>query len=241
MQQRTHPLADKVIAQMTSLERERARAAKLLHDEVGQVLTAVGLQLDVLRLDFKDRYPEIEGRTIEIQQLLERAIRQVRSISQELGPAVAEKAGLRFALEQLVGRYRAGDAASIRLMVDIEERLPLDVSSSLCKIAGLALANAVEHSRSKVIEVLLRREQGSTVLEVRDQGAGFCVETVRANVPGLGLPLMEYYASQANLKLDMLSTPGRGCVIRATYAAPRRKAKRMAASCQGQATLGSGS
>lgn len=209
-------LARMVVTLISAQEQEWARVSRFLHDEVGQIMSAVGLKLDVLRMDLKDRSPEIEPRTAEIQSLLERVIEQVRELSYELNPAVVEKAGLQFALERLIGRYRRKFSGSLRLMVDMEERVPPQVASALYKITDQAVANAVEHSQSQQIEVLVKPVQKSTMLEIRDQGVGFSASLVKDKAPGLGLLLMDYYASQAALGLELITSPGAGTVVRVT-------------------------
>ena len=95
-----------IVSAINAREVESERVSRLLHDEVGQVLSAVGLHLDVLKLDFKEQAPEIVGRVHEIQQILDHAVKQVRSLSYDLNPAVVERAGLHAALERLVGEVR---------------------------------------------------------------------------------------------------------------------------------------
>jgi signal transduction histidine kinase len=196
-------------------EMECARVSKLLHDQVGQVLSAVGLQLDVLRLDLKDKVPEIGERTSEIQQVLEQAVKLIRDLSFELHPAVVERAGLQFAIDQLVGRFRSSFSGTIRLFHDSTTYVPAQIGAAMYKVAEQALENAVQHSGAEKIEVLIRPIQGALVLEVRDNGKGFSYQEVRQNAPGLGLLLMEHYASQAELDFVVRSSPGKGATIRA--------------------------
>ncbi len=118
-------LAQLLVTMMNAREVEYARVSRALHDDVGQVLSAVGLQLDVLRMDFKDRAPDIVQRTQEIQQLLEKAVVHVRDLSYELNPAIVERAGLPFALERLADRFRKGFNGGLRLLIDPGVRLPL--------------------------------------------------------------------------------------------------------------------
>src|SRR6185295_11298799 len=93
-----------LVSTINAREVESDRVSRTLHDEVGQVLSAVGLQLDVLRLDFQKQAPEIAPRTIEIQKMLDLAMSQVRTLSYDLNPAVVERVGLQNALDRLVGR-----------------------------------------------------------------------------------------------------------------------------------------
>src|SRR5262245_12773492 len=93
---------------LAAIEKERLGRGKLarkLHDEVAQVLSGAGLQLDVLRMDMEERVPEIVPRIAEIQDLLERVVRNIRDVSYELNPGIVERAGLQPALDLLVGRY----------------------------------------------------------------------------------------------------------------------------------------
>lgn len=203
-----------LVSTINSRELEASRASKLLHDEVGQVLSAVGLQLDVVKLDFKERLPEIVGRTNEIQQMLEMAVQQVRALSYALNPAIVERAGLYSALDRLVGRLRDRHPGSIRYVFDSTVRVPTTVGNAWYKIAELALANAIQHSGADRIEVLVKRTAKSNVLEVRDSGKGFDLQNARAECPGLGLLLIEHYAAQVPVPVEIKSGPGNGTIVR---------------------------
>jgi signal transduction histidine kinase len=192
---------------------ENERVSRRLHDEVGQVLSAVGLQLDVLKLDYRGQAPEISGRIEEIQKALDQAVQEVRALSYDLNPAVVERAGLHFALERLVGRFRSMYTGNIRLLSDPAVRVPLPAANAWYKIAEHAIGNAIFHAQSTKIEVQTRMGARSAALEVRDNGAGFAVEQVRSQSPGLGLLLMEHYASAAGLNLKIRSTAGKGTTV----------------------------
>ena len=96
-----------IVSTINAREVESARISRLLHDEVGQVLSAVGLQMDVLKLDSNRWHPEIAERIHEIQHMLDHAMQEVRALSYDLNPAVVERAGLQSALDRLVGRFRS--------------------------------------------------------------------------------------------------------------------------------------
>src|ERR1017187_7867549 len=99
-------LAHLLVSVMHAREQEGARISRILHDEVGQVLSAVGLQLDLLRMDLDEQSVETPSRIVDIQKVLEQAVGQVRDLSYELNPSVVERTGLQFALDRLVGRHR---------------------------------------------------------------------------------------------------------------------------------------
>lgn len=206
-----------LVSTINSKELEASRVSRLLHDEVGQVLTAVGLQLGVLKLDFQDRLPELVERTNEIQEVLDQAVRQVRSLSYDLNPAVVERAGLQLALDRLIGRLRDQHTVALRYMYDSSARVPPVIGNAWYRIAELALDNAIRHSGATKIEIQVKPTPKGTVLEVRDNGCGFSVEQERAKCNGLGLLLMDYHASQASVSLDLKSAAGKGTLVRSTY------------------------
>src|SRR5712691_2945717 len=86
------------LAALDNQQLERSKLARLLHDEVAQILSAAGLQLDILKMDLVDRVPEIAVRTAEIQQLLDRVVKEIRDLSYQLNPEIVERAGLQPAL-----------------------------------------------------------------------------------------------------------------------------------------------
>src|SRR5438874_2170620 len=94
------------LAALDRQQTERGRLARRLHDEAAQILSGAGLQLDILKMDLQEQVPGISGRTAEIQDLLERVVTQIRELSYELNPDIADRAGLQPALELLAGRYR---------------------------------------------------------------------------------------------------------------------------------------
>lgn len=206
-----------IVSTINAKEVESNRVSRLLHDEVGQVLSAVGLQLDVLKLDFKSQIPEIVDRLNEIQQFLDSAVQQVRSLSYDLNPAVVERAGLQLALDRLVGRMRSKYKGSIRFLFGLTLRLPLPVSNAWYKIAELALENAIQHSGASKIEVHVKSSGKNSTLEVKDNGSGFSLVEAKLKPAGLGLLFMEHYASQAPISIEIKSTPGKGTVVRSSY------------------------
>jgi len=216
-------LASKLVALINERERELTRVSRVLHDRVGQVLSAVGLHLDVLRMDFQEQAPGIGARTAEIQQMLEEVIAELRGLSYELNPSVAERAGLPFALDRLVGRFRDTYRGTMRLFVDSAVRVPESVAGAFYKLAEFALDNVVQHSGSAQCEVLVRQVKDRFVLEVRDNGCGFNVsETLDKVQGGLGLLLMKYYASRDGMKLTIHSLAGKGTIVKASCPARSR-------------------
>jgi signal transduction histidine kinase len=204
-----------VLSALKAQEFERNMLSKFLHDSVGQNLTALGLQLDLIRMDLETVSPETCGRIAEIQKLLEEMMEQVREYSYALNPSTVERAGLRPALDRLVVRLRDRFTGALRLNVDPSLKLDKKIAVALYQIAQEAVENAVQHSSCSMIEIAVKSSRAGTFLEVRDNGRGFDPADLLGGGRGLGLLSMEHYAAQAGLELAIVSTRETGTTVRA--------------------------
>jgi signal transduction histidine kinase len=189
---------------------ERGRLARKLHDESSQILSGAGLQLDILKMDLEGKVPGIAQRMAEIQELLERVVRQIRELSHDLHPDLAEGAGLQRALEMVAGRYRRSFRGSLRLTYDSAAALSPAAAIAMERIATEAVDNAVRHGRSKHIEIIVKTTRGRTAMEIRDDGRGFDPDAAR----GLGLSMIEYSAAKAGLELSITTRKDAGVKIK---------------------------
>jgi len=205
-------LAQMLFTSINEQEAALARVSKLLHDDVSQVLSAVGLQLDAMKMDFSKQAPGISQRASEIQTLLEHAIEQLRDISNELNPSIVERAGLQFALERLADKSRKNFAGALRLHFDPAMHVPTTLAKTFYKIAECAVQNALVQPDCSLIDIQVKRSHHDFVLEVSDNGR--VDETLSTALP-LGQLWMDYYASK--LALTIRRSPEKGTLIRATY------------------------
>jgi signal transduction histidine kinase len=194
---------------ITERESEYGRISRFLHDEVGQVLSAVGLQLDALRLDFASRAPELEQRTIEIQQMLEPVIGRLRDMSHELNPSVVERAGLQFALGRLAVRLQDGFAGTVRLQLDPAVHVPSVTAEAMYRATEAAVDLAVSTPHCTYVDVHLKHARTDFVLEIR---ANAPIEmNTEARLPNL---LMRYYANRSGIALNVTRSGERDTIIR---------------------------
>jgi signal transduction histidine kinase len=207
-----------VLSALKAQEFERAMTSKFLHDSVGQNLTALGLQLDLIRMDLETVSPDTCTRIGEIQKLLENMMEQVRDYSYELNPSTVERAGLRPALDRLVSRVRERFTGTIRLNVDPSTKIEPKLACAIYQIAQEAVENAVQHSSCSMIEIAVKSTRNTPVLEVRDNGHGFDPGDLAGGGRGLGLLSMEHYAAQAGLDLTITSNRNSGTSVRAAAA-----------------------
>jgi signal transduction histidine kinase len=208
------PEAALVLRALEALEIDRARLAQLLHDYVGQSLSAAGLQLDLLRMDLADTTIAIPNRIGEIQAILETLIGLVRDVHRELHPALAERVGLRAALDGLAGRLRTDFKGNVRVFADSTALPAPDTAAALYRIAQEAAGYAARRAGCSAIEILLKSLRSGPALEIRDNGPGFDADSAQ---PGAALEflVMRYFADRAGIELQIDSAPDRGTVVRA--------------------------
>ena len=206
-----------VLGALKAMEFERKSASRFLHDSVGQTLTAIGLQLDLMRMDLEVVSPEICGRIVETQKVLEVMMQEVREYSYELNPSTVERAGLRVALDRLVARVRARFTGTLRLNIDPSMKVDPKIASSMYPIAQEAVDNALQHSNCSMIEIAVRSTRAGTYLEIRDNGRGFDPADIQGGHRGLGLLSMEHYAAQGGLELTVVSSRDTGTTVRAAH------------------------
>jgi signal transduction histidine kinase len=205
-----------VLGALKAQESERSRVSKFLHDSIGQNLTALGLKLDLVRMDLEGISPETCARIAEIQQLLGGMMEEVREYSYELNPAAAERAGLRAALDRFAERLRAGFPGTLRVNVDSGLKLDPQMSRAMFEIAQEAVKNSMQHASCSAIEIAVKSTRTGIVLEIRDNGRGFDPADSMGGGRGLGLLSMEHYAVQAGLELGIASNPKTGTLVRAS-------------------------
>jgi PAS domain S-box-containing protein len=210
-----HELRQTVFSAMKAQEAVRHGASKFLHDSVGQNLTALGLQLDLVRMDLTTTIPDASDRLAEIQKVLETMMEQVREYSYELNPSIVERAGLRPALDRLSSRARTRFRGTVKIETGPSLQVDSKMATALYHIAQEAVDNAIRHAACSVIEIAVKSTQHGPVLQVRDNGRGFDPGDIVGGSRGLGLLSMEQYAAQAGLELSISSNRKAGTEVRA--------------------------
>ena len=200
-------------------EEERRAVARELHDELGQVLTAVRLNLQTLRRRSRD--PELGPVFEDGLALLETAIAEVRALSTRLRPTILDDLGLEAALRSHLERSRT--RAELELDADISlphKRLDPAVETACFRIVQEAMTNVVRHAGAHRLAVALRAVDGELVLSVRDDGHGFdpaAAAQRAARGESAGLSGMEERAQLAGGRLEIDAAPGRGTEVRAVF------------------------
>ena len=160
-------------------EAERGRVARELHDEVGQLLTGVVLQLEGLTAAVPSTHrKEVVG----IQDNVREGVQTVREIARGLRPPALDEFGLRASLVALAAGF--GERSGLRVRHHIDPALPaLDAETELAlyRVAQEAITNVARHARAREVELLLRSEDHAVALMVADDGQGISAEDLHSS------------------------------------------------------------
>jgi two-component system, NarL family, sensor histidine kinase UhpB len=164
-------------------EEERTRIARELHDELGQALT--GLKLDLAWMQRRlNRHspPELAQRCASLLGRLDEVMLQVRRIITELRPSVLDQLGLADAIEWLAQDFAARTGLALDLRIDCACDLPPDaMASAVFRTLQEALNNIAKHAAAHCLRVVLRTDANSLSLEVSDDGRGITHEEQRGS------------------------------------------------------------
>jgi two-component system sensor histidine kinase UhpB len=188
-------------------ESERLRIAQGLHDEVGQALTGVLLQLDAL-----ERSGAQAEAVQETKETLRQALDEVRRIAYELRPALLEHLGLVSALRELAARFGERAHVAVEQHFDTPLQPLLDaVELAVYRVAQESLTNVARHAQASHVRLSLVNGPRSVVLRVSDDGRGF--DTSAEPGPG-GIRGMRERAVLVGGALAVKSTPPHGTEVR---------------------------
>jgi PAS domain S-box-containing protein len=197
---------------MANQEKERAALARELHDEVGQVLTA--LRMDSVwmlnRLEQTDPFAAKRAQTL--RDLIDTTIDEVRNMALRLRPSVLDDLGLIAALEWHITDFEKRTGTSCVLKHHDIPNVDDIVATAAYRIVQEALTNVARHSSATHVEVTLRKEQDMLILAVVDNGLGFKAFDLTKS-EGLGMAGMRERASLAGGRLEIHSLPGKGTQV----------------------------
>ncbi len=211
-QQRIEKLEDELkIKSMVSViegqETERERISKDLHDSMGGLLATIKLQVDGLN-DITSPAANKE-KNLEVQSMLDFAVSEVRSISQNLQPAALKNLGLIAAINDLVNRLDDPRYPEVEFQHYDVPKLDNMMSLSIYRMLQEMLNNTIKHAKAKEIFIQLRKEGDALVLSYEDDGIGFDLETQQGK--GLGLGNIESRANYLKGELSLDSREAGGC------------------------------
>ena len=195
-------------------EDERRRIARDMHDQFGEHLTALSLEIASLK-DTCGTNPDLARHVGTLETIAVRLDRDVEQLVWQLRPTALDDLGLRAALTNYVQEWSArhGVAAEVHTSGLLDDRLASEVETALYRIAQEALNNVAKHALAQRVEVILERRPDCVLLIVEDDGVGFDAGKPAAGRHGFGLVGMQERAALVGASLDIETTPGQGTTI----------------------------
>jgi two-component system sensor histidine kinase UhpB len=162
-------------------DEERRRIARDLHDNAGQTLTAVGLNLAAIERETKEVAPDVASTAAESRTLVKQLIEEIRTLSYLLHPPLLEESGLIGAISWLADGITKRSKIDVKLeLADEIGRLPQDLELAVFRIVQECLANVYRHSGSKSATIRLDRDSQKFMLQVKDEGRGMSPQQLSA-------------------------------------------------------------
>jgi PAS domain S-box-containing protein len=197
---------------MASQEKERTAISRELHDELGQVLTALRMDAVWMQERLKESDPGIAERALTMCGLIDKTIKDVRSIAIRLRPGVLDDLGLVDALEWLATDFENRSGITCVFEHENVSALNETVATAAYRICQEAITNVARYAEATRVSVVLGVEEDILSLSVRDDGKGFDVAVLTGS-EGIGIAGMRERATLAGGSLEVTSEPGRGCQV----------------------------
>lgn len=193
-------------------EEDRKYIAREIHDELGQLLAALRLEISLLKSGGNNRSERMEIIRRNMSELVDMADQSVRNVAEHLRPA-SLGLGIISAIKKLTDEFRKHSGVSCVLeLMEIPIDLDEDQTVAIFRIVQESLTNVTRHAKASFVEVTLSQSGNDLIVEVRDNGKGF--DSVdAAKKKSFGLLGMRERAAVLGGGLDITSGPGQGTVI----------------------------
>ena len=209
---------------LTAQEEERRSIARELHDEVGQVLTAIKVELAVAQRSVEAAGVNVDALN-DARKITEGALHTVRDLSRLLHPSMLDDLGLPATIEWYLKGFGRRHGVRIELLQDgVQGRLAPETEAGIYRIVQEALTNVAKHAQATTCRVFLQRLPNTVLVTIEDDGIGFRPEEV--SVPGasrgIGLVGIRERVTQLRGQLRLESAPGKGTRLTVEIPARRR-------------------
>ena len=197
-------------------EEERANIAREIHDELGQQMTAMKMDISWLLKKMKGIDDTVQRRMGDLTSIVDETIKSIRRIAAELRPGILDDLGLIAAIEWQLKEFekRSGIHTKINSSQD-EPNISEHVKTGLFRIFQESLTNVARHAKAKHVNVSFLEEEDYLILTIADDGVGFEAKKVMANKT-FGLLGMKERSTMMGGSYEIFSTPKKGTVVSVT-------------------------
>lgn len=194
-----------ILAEITAIEKERARIAYDLHDELGPLLSSIKLKVNIFELSDANDKIQIE----KINENFDTVLNRMREISYNLTPNVLKRTGLVSALSEYI--YNINNSRILKISFNYSDALLLDENSSvnIYRIVQEIIHNTIKHAAASQLDIKFKSEKNKLIISLKDDGIGFDQKEV-LNKGGLGLKSLYNRSQLMNGKMFLNSNEGTG-------------------------------
>jgi signal transduction histidine kinase len=200
---------------MTIQENERKRIAEELHDELGQSLLVLKLQINTICRRMHDNL--LKERCEQAMQYTDQVIENVRRLSHDLRPLVLEGLGLTTALQALIKEFAENSQMKISTnMINIDSCFNDEAQIIIYRVFQEALTNIGKHAGADNIYIAIQKNDGTIACSIKDDGCGFDLDELKQQgytSCGMGLPTMSERLNMLGGRIEIFSKSGSGCEI----------------------------
>lgn len=197
-------------------EEERTKLAREIHDELGQLLTGLKMDMSWLTKRLAERDRSLIDKIKTMNELVDQSVETVKRISSELRPGVLDYLGLAAAIEWEAQELKKHTGIRFEFKANPEEIvLDRDLSTAIFRICQEALTNVLRYANASKVKISLKEERGKITLIVRDNGKGIDKKKV-SDPKAFGLIGMRERARSWGGKVDIKGTPGKGTAVLVT-------------------------
>jgi signal transduction histidine kinase len=194
-------------------EEERAFIAREIHDELGQQLTVMKMDVSWLQRHAGKADDILRQKTEDLIKMLDQTVRTVRRIASELRPSLLDDMGLEAAIEWHLEEFEKRSAIRIRFDNElIEDTIPDAFKTGLFRIVQESLTNVGRYAKAKNATISLQQQNDQLVLIIQDNGVGFDKEKLGGKKT-LGILGMKERAAMMGGTYEIISAPGKGTTV----------------------------
>src|SRR5512141_1226404 len=199
------------------LEEERTRISREIHDELGQALTAMKMDLSLIRRRLvSDGFSDHSAKVHEIELAVTRIIRTVRKIATDLRPGILDELGVVAAIKWMGKNFQNRTGISCKVAVQGADKISDNtLATAIFRDVQEALTNVMRHAAASQVNIILEKKNDSLVVEVRDNGIGIKEERI-FDAKSLGLTGIRERVLLLGGEAVISGKPGEGTVVRVT-------------------------